>query len=50
MSPTPTPVRVARFGVFEASFLVGELRKAGIRIKLHQQSLQILAMRLEHQG
>ena len=50
MSPTPTPVRVARFGVFEADFQVGELRKDGIRIKLHQQSLQILAMLLEHPG
>src|SRR5437867_5464896 len=39
-----------RFGVFEADFRAGELRKRGIRIKLQEQSLQILQMLLEHPG
>jgi cholera toxin transcriptional activator len=46
----PTPLRVARFGIFEADFAAGEVRKAGIKIKLHDQPLQILAMLLEHPG
>lgn len=46
----PTPLRVTRFGVFEADFQAGELRKSGIKIKLHDQPLQILAMLLEHPG
>jgi DNA-binding winged helix-turn-helix (wHTH) protein/Tol biopolymer transport system component len=50
MSAPSTPVRVARFGVFEADFQAGELRKAGLRIKLQDQPLQILAMLLAHPG
>ena len=50
MSLPPAPVRIVHFGVFEADFQAGELRKAGIRVKLHDQSLQILAMLLEHPG
>lgn len=48
MSLSSTPVRVVRFGVFEADFLAGELRKSGIKIKLHDQPLQVLAMLLDH--
>jgi DNA-binding winged helix-turn-helix (wHTH) protein len=50
MSPSRTPVRIVRFGIFEADFQAGELRKAGVRIKLHDQSLQILAILLENPG
>src|SRR6266566_8375465 len=39
-----------RFGVFEADFRAGELRKRGIKIKLQDQPLQILQMLLEHPG
>jgi len=46
----PMPIRAARFGVFEADFVAGEVRKAGIKIKLHDQPLQILAMLLAHPG
>jgi cholera toxin transcriptional activator len=39
--------RVFRFGVFEADPASGELRKRGIRIKLHSQPFQVLVMLLE---
>jgi DNA-binding winged helix-turn-helix (wHTH) protein len=38
---------VFRFGVFEADAARGELRKHGIRVKLHAQPFQILVMLLE---
>ena len=39
-----------RFGVFEADSLTGELRRQGLRVKLHSQPLQILFMMLERPG
>ncbi|MGA3318672.1 MAG: winged helix-turn-helix domain-containing protein [Candidatus Korobacteraceae bacterium] len=39
--------RVFRFGAFEVNEATGELRKHGIRIKLHSQPFQILVMLLE---
>lgn len=39
--------RVFRFGVFEADVAAGELRKHGLRIKLHSQPFQVLVMLLE---
>lgn len=39
--------RVFRFGMFEASEAAGELRKHGIRMKLHAQPFQVLIMLLE---
>src|SRR5271167_2569744 len=39
--------RVFRFGVFEADESTGELRKHGVRIKLHSQPFQLLVMLLE---
>lgn len=39
--------RVFCFGVFEADEAGGELRKRGIRIKLHSQPFQVLLMLLE---
>jgi cholera toxin transcriptional activator len=41
------PRRVFRFGVFEADQAAGELRKHGIRVKLHSQPFQVLMMLLE---
>jgi DNA-binding winged helix-turn-helix (wHTH) protein/TolB-like protein len=49
----PTPVSrpgVVRFGIFEADFRARELRKAGVRIKLHDQPFQVLAMLLDRPG
>ena len=41
---------VTRFGLFEADFRNGELRRSGVRIKLQDQPLQILGLLLEKPG
>jgi TolB-like protein/DNA-binding winged helix-turn-helix (wHTH) protein/Tfp pilus assembly protein PilF len=38
------------FGVFEVDLRSGELRKQGVKIKLHHQPFQVLTMLLEHPG
>ena len=50
MSEGGLPVRVVRFGPFEVDLRTGELRKAGIKVKLQQQPFQVLAMLLERPG
>lgn len=48
-----TPVSTAkifRFGVFEVDLKAGELRKHGLRLKLSEQPLQVLAFLLENPG
>ena len=47
--PVPT-ARVLRFGGFELDVRAGELRKHGIRIRLQEQSFQILLMLLDQPG
>ena len=42
--------RIVRFGAFEADFQEGKLTKAGYRIHLQEQPLQILALLLERPG
>jgi DNA-binding winged helix-turn-helix (wHTH) protein len=42
--------RVIRFGVFEVDLQSGELRKAGLKLKLTGQPFQVLAILLEHPG
>jgi TolB-like protein/DNA-binding winged helix-turn-helix (wHTH) protein len=42
--------RVIRFGAYEVDFRAGELRKKGLKIKLQEQPLQILAMLAERPG
>ena len=47
------PVRnsaVVRFGTYEISFHSGEMRKAGLRIRVQQQPLRLLEILLEHPG
>jgi TolB-like protein len=39
-----------RFGVFEADVRSGELRKQGVRVRLHQQPFQVLQILLERPG
>ncbi|MBV9146900.1 MAG: winged helix-turn-helix domain-containing protein, partial [Acidobacteria bacterium] len=39
-----------RFDVFEADLRSGELRKHGLKIKLHQQPFQVLTTLLERPG
>jgi len=46
----PGPPRRYRFGPFELDDRAGELRKHGIRIRLRQQTLQILHLLLENPG
>jgi DNA-binding winged helix-turn-helix (wHTH) protein len=42
--------RVFRFGLFEADMGTGELRKAGVRLRLQEQPFQVLALFLERPG
>jgi cholera toxin transcriptional activator len=42
--------RIFRFGVFEANEAAGELRKHGVRIKLHSQPFKVLLLLLERPG
>jgi cholera toxin transcriptional activator len=44
------PTRRYRFGVFEVDSTTGELRRTGVRVKLHSQPFQILLMLLERPG
>lgn len=44
------PARRYRFGIFEADARTGELRRQGIRVKLHAQPFQILLLLLERPG
>jgi TolB-like protein/DNA-binding winged helix-turn-helix (wHTH) protein/Tfp pilus assembly protein PilF len=46
----PMPSGRVRFGVFELDLRSGELRKHGIKIKLHDQPFKVLAMLLERPG
>ncbi len=45
--PAETTSRLFRFGAFEVNEAAGELRKQGVRIKLHSQPFQVLIMLLE---
>src|ERR1700722_3013347 len=42
--------RLVSFGIFEVDLLAGELRKAGLKLKLTGQPLQVLAFLLERRG
>lgn len=46
---TSDPVRY-RFGVFEADAGTGELRRAGLRVKLHDQPMQVLLLLVGRPG
>ena len=50
--PAANPMipKVVRFGLFELDLETRELRKSGVKIKLHEQPFQILAMLLERPG
>ena len=45
--PSPS---IVRFGTFEVDLLAGELRKAGVKLKLTGQPFQVLAILLERPG
>src|SRR6267154_5314770 len=42
--------RILYFGTFEVNPQSGELRKSGVRIKLHGQPFEVLTMLLERAG
>jgi DNA-binding winged helix-turn-helix (wHTH) protein len=46
----PKSARLFRFGVFEADADTGELRRQGVRLRLHAQAFQTLLMLLETPG
>jgi len=48
--PDPLSARRYRFGVFEADAATGELRRQGIRVRLHAQPFQLLLMLLDRPG
>lgn len=48
--PSASPAQIVRFGVFELNVRSGELRKAGTRISIQEQPLQVLALLLERPG
>src|SRR5947209_5023306 len=49
MEPT-RQASVVRFGTYEIALHSGELRKAGLRIKVQQQPLRLLEILVEHPG
>src|ERR1700677_4924993 len=44
------PSSIVRFGTFEVSFQSGEVRRAGLRIRVQQQPLRVLQILLERPG
>ncbi|HVI08597.1 MAG TPA: winged helix-turn-helix domain-containing protein [Candidatus Binatia bacterium] len=50
-SPEPKPAAgIIRFGVFEVDLAAGELRKSGLKLRLQEQPLRMLALLLEQAG
>ena len=49
MNPARTS-RIVRFGVYEADFRAGELRKNGMKLKLQGQPVQVLELLVERAG
>jgi DNA-binding winged helix-turn-helix (wHTH) protein len=48
LSGKSTPIRhLVRFGVFELDPKAGELRRAGVKVKLQEQPFQVLLFLLE---
>src|SRR6202158_5824480 len=44
------PMSVLQFGTYEVSLQSGEVRKAGLRIRVQQQPMKLLEILLEHPG
>src|SRR6266849_1310527 len=47
---TTKPAPTYRFGIFELDLRSGELRRNGSKLKIQEQSLQVLALLLAHPG
>jgi TolB-like protein len=50
MSDKRSPPRVLRFGEFEVDLPAGRLLKRGVKVRLREQSFQVLSLLLEHAG
>jgi Tol biopolymer transport system component/DNA-binding winged helix-turn-helix (wHTH) protein len=50
MPETESPLRLVRFGAFEADLRTGELRKDGVKLKFSGHPFQVLAILLERPG
>src|SRR4051812_9536458 len=50
MIEASAPPRIIRFGVFELDLHTRELRKAGVRLRLPAQSVDVLTFLLERSG
>jgi TolB-like protein len=50
MSGAASPPRIVRFGNYEVDLSAGHLRKRGVKIRLRDQSFEVLAILLEHAG
>jgi len=50
MTDASSTTKIARFGVFEADLVTGELRRDGVKIRLQEQPFQVLAVLLERPG
>src|SRR5712692_10404127 len=46
----PSPVRLLRFGAFQLDLRTRELHRNGTKVRVPDQSIQVLAMLLEHPG
>jgi len=47
---TPRSTSIVRFGTYEVSLQSGEVRKAGLRIRVQQQPMKLLGILLERPG
>ena len=50
MPGADSPPRIVRFGNYEVDLPAGHLRKRGVKIRLRDQSVEVLAILLEHAG
>src|SRR5262249_60961073 len=50
MAPSAQPYQMIRFGTFELDAAKGELRKAGVSLKIHPQPFRVLLLLAEHRG
>jgi Tol biopolymer transport system component/DNA-binding winged helix-turn-helix (wHTH) protein len=50
MATQPPSPQVVRFGVFEVDLQARELRKSGVKLKLHDQPFQVLGALIERPG
>ena len=46
----PSPARLFRFDAFQLDLRARELRRNGVKVRVPDQSIQVLAMLLEHPG